>query len=783
MSNVSFETSTCGVFTFAGSGRIDFPRTNFGNQFSLSAWVKPTTASTDIQTLFANAGNGYGSNGFKAFWGYSGITKMVLENGNGGAGSQGLTSNGDVITGEWQHLVYTFNKTSGAVTMYRNGTALSVGGGGMRADAATDQSWWLGAMSGTSYAMNAKIGVVKVYPTVLTSSEVTTDYNSTQARYTATPSCPVPPPANSVLPTVSGTAEYASDLSASTGTWSGSPTYEYQWQSSATSGGAYSDIAFATSATYKPTGEVVGRYLRVNVTATNGGGSVVASSTPTTVISVPNPGGGTPCYQGGLCSVGDLGPGSGVVFYVSNTSFACGPTLAATCKYLEAAREHWNGLVDDYASTTGNYFWDARNPKGTIGANAQGTAIGTGFRNTRAAVAFPLDSPSRAAAVADSYTVTAFGATVNDWYLPAKDELLALYAARNSATLSFPPGGYWSSTETDASQVGEVNFSNGAWNANAATFNYSGVRPIRAFASTLTVPAVPTINSVTAGDRQLIINYTAGSDGGSAITGLFYSLNNETFTSLSGSPHTVSSLLGSFPYAVRIRAQNAIGYSESSTAVTVTTLNTAAEAAAEAERVAAAERAAAAAAETRRQVEEAKKLAEEAKKKADEEARIKAEEEKKKADEEVRIKAEEEKKKLEEEAKKKAEEEKKKLEEEAKKKAEEEKKKLADEAKKKADEDKKKADEEAKLKAEEAKKKEEAKAEVTGSAEIANSPAAAAAAIAGSGEAPNTPIEKTAIKGKYISSALSAGGNKAALKFINLKKGTKIVIKIKRSIR
>jgi hypothetical protein len=92
----------------------------------------------------------------------------------------------------------------------------------------------------------------------------------------------------------------------------------------------------------------------------------------------------------------------------------------------------------------------------------------------------------------------------------------------------------------------------------------------------VTVPAAPTINSVTAGDRQLVINYTAGSDGGSAITGMSYSLNNGEFTSLSGSPHTVSNLVGNQSYAVRIRAQNAIGFSESSTAITVTTLNTAA---------------------------------------------------------------------------------------------------------------------------------------------------------------------------------------------------------------
>ena len=108
-----------------------------------------------------------------------------------------------------------------------------------------------------------------------------------------------------------------------------------------------------------------------------------------------------------------------------------------------------------------------------------------------------------------------------------------------------------------------------------------------------------------------------------------------------------------------------------------------------------------------KKAEEAKKKAEaEAKKKAEEEAKKKAEAEaKKKAEEEAKKKAEAEaKKKAEEEAKKKAEAEaKKKAEEEAKKKAEAEaKKKAEEEAKKKAEaEARKKAEAEARRKAEE----------------------------------------------------------------------------------
>ena len=624
-------------------------------------------------------------------------------------------------------------------------------------------------------------------------------------------------PTNSSAPTISGTTRVGSTLTAAAGTWSGSPSYSYQWQNSTTSGGTYTNIAYATGSTYIPKGESLGKFVRVNVTATDAGGATTVSSSPTTEILTTTAGAGLACHLGGTCAVGDVGPGTGVVFYVSNSGFACGPTLAATCNYLEAARDYWNNLVDDYASATGNYFYDRRNPKGLIGVNAQGTAIGTGYRNTRAAIAFPLDNSSRAVHVADSYSLTAFGATVDDWYLPAKDELLALYSNRPNSLLSFPPGGYWSSTETDASQVGEVNFSNGAWNANYATFNYSGVRPVRAFASTVTVPAIPTLTSATGGDRRITLAFTPGSDGGSPITDYQYSLNGETFTALSSttSPFTLMSLLGRAVYTVRIRAQNLIGFSESTTALSATTTNAALDAseaaAAEAARLAAiaesarlaaeaeAAREAAAAAAARLAAE---KAAADAKAKADEDARIKAEADAKikaeadaKAKAEADAKAEAEKKaKLEAEAKLKAE-----ADAKAKLKAEADAKAKADadakakleaenKAKEKAKADaeaKAKADADAKAKAEEVKAKaEEAKA----AQNDAPAPAAivtateAIAELKGSGDAPSAPIETVDVKGKFIDSALSAGGNKAALKFSGLKVGTKIKITISRNV-
>jgi hypothetical protein len=82
----------------------------------------------------------------------------------------------------------------------------------------------------------------------------------------------IAPPVNSVLPVISGNPQVGSTLTTTTGTWSGSPTFTFQWLS----GG--SPISGATSQTFVPTSAQIGDLISVTVTATNGGGSVPATS-------------------------------------------------------------------------------------------------------------------------------------------------------------------------------------------------------------------------------------------------------------------------------------------------------------------------------------------------------------------------------------------------------------------------------------------------------------------------------------------------------------------------
>ena len=96
-------------------------------------------------------------------------------------------------------------------------------------------------------------------------------------------------PATISPPTITGSAVVGQTLTAAPGTWSGSPapTFAYAWQRCTATGASCSSIAGATSPTYIVTAADVGSKLLVVVTATNSGGSGVASSSATGLVAKP----------------------------------------------------------------------------------------------------------------------------------------------------------------------------------------------------------------------------------------------------------------------------------------------------------------------------------------------------------------------------------------------------------------------------------------------------------------------------------------------------------------
>jgi hypothetical protein len=107
-------------------------------------------------------------------------------------------------------------------------------------------------------------------------------WNGTTAggTYTLTGTVPV----DSALPTITGTAQSGDVLTASTGTWTNTPTsYTYQWYRSGTS------IPGATNSTYTLQTADIGDTMTVSVTALNGSGSgSAATSAATTAVAAAN---------------------------------------------------------------------------------------------------------------------------------------------------------------------------------------------------------------------------------------------------------------------------------------------------------------------------------------------------------------------------------------------------------------------------------------------------------------------------------------------------------------
>jgi hypothetical protein len=86
-------------------------------------------------------------------------------------------------------------------------------------------------------------------------------------------------PVNSVLPAITGTKTVGQTLTCSSGTWSNSPTFAYQWNRDG------SPIAGATASTRVLAAGDAGALMSCTVVATNSGVSAVATSAQTTAIS------------------------------------------------------------------------------------------------------------------------------------------------------------------------------------------------------------------------------------------------------------------------------------------------------------------------------------------------------------------------------------------------------------------------------------------------------------------------------------------------------------------
>ena len=273
------------------------------------------------------------------------------------------------------------------------------------------------------------------------------------------------------------------------------------------------------------------------VTGTNAAGSTSKTFTLTvTNIMVDGI-----TYVSNNYSLGDTGPGGGKIFYVApaGTSFACGPTLSAQCRYLEAAKNYWLGGGAPMPTDT-TTAWSSVTNVATGVDTATTTAIGAGYKNSLIMINQPGSGSRNAATIAREYS----GGGYSDWYLPSIDELTQINANRVTSGLSFSQNYLWSSSEFDASTALYLIIGSASKFTTAKSWTSGNVRPIRAIGSLLPNFALSatyetrTVNTVATGFTVSSVGATIDSFSISSVpAGMSF---NTTTGELSGTPTVIS---------------------------------------------------------------------------------------------------------------------------------------------------------------------------------------------------------------------------------------------------
>jgi len=147
------------------------------------------------------------------------------------------------------------------------------------------------------------------------------------------------------------------------------------------------------------------------------------------------------CSAGGVCSIGDTGPGGGIVFYDAGEPQEWGT-------YLEVAPMNWNGGSSSARDRGG--WWcgkdTSRNRNKVEGLETR-TEIGSGAENT-AKIIQACGENNAAGRIASAQI---WG--LSDWFLPSRDELAQLMLLRGVIDVNFVTfenTSYYSSSTADA---------------------------------------------------------------------------------------------------------------------------------------------------------------------------------------------------------------------------------------------------------------------------------------------------------------------------------------------
>src|ERR1700736_5024056 len=282
-------------------------------------------------------------------------------------------------------------------------------------------------------------------------------------------------PGNTVLPTISGTSQVGQTLTATSGTWTNSPTsFTYQWNRAGTA------IGGATASTYVPVSADVGNALAISVTAANGSGS------------------STPATSAATSAVIDIIPTNSSVPTISGTA-QVGQTLTATTGT-------WT-----HNPTSFTYQW-----------KRAGTAIGGATASTYVPVTGDLGN---------TLTVSVVATNSGGSSSPATSAATSAVAAGSVPVNTALP------TISGTAQVGQtLTATNGTWANSPTSFTYQWNRAGSAISGATASAYVPVSADV---GNTLTISVTAANGSGSstpaasAATGAVTAATSATLQTLS----------------------------------------------------------------------------------------------------------------------------------------------------------------------------------------------------------------------------------------------------------
>ena len=271
-------------------------------------------------------------------------------------------------------------------------------------------------------------------------------------------------------------------------------------------------------------------------------------------------------------SAGSTGPAGGVIFYDAGSQQSWG-------RYLEAAPAGWDG--PGYFGGGDPALWTFCDQTSLL-VGASGTAIGTGADNS---AKFVADCSSGVVRTVAAYA----GGGKSDWFVPSLDEVRAMWRQRSLlGTVGSVACGYWSSTESSATDVSDLLFggpSGGQPEGSTRVYPKSSldcVRPIRYVSGLIPLadvtpqavtPAAPTSVTAVAGNASASVSWTAPADnGGGAITS--YTVTSSPSGAscvVTGVTANCTGLTNGTSYTFTVGATNSSGDSPSSVGSTTAT--------------------------------------------------------------------------------------------------------------------------------------------------------------------------------------------------------------------